>query len=125
MRISDIGTIELLGMQFVAFHGVLPEEKENGNLFLVDFRCHYPIGKAAVSDDLADTLDYGSIHTLVAEQMSQPSNLLENVAGRIAKAIAERYPDLPWFEIAVAKQAPPVDGRAEWSRVIMQGGCEL
>jgi len=122
MRISDIGTIELLGMQFVAFHGVLPEEKENGNLFLVDFRCHYPIGKAADSDNLEDTLDYGSIHHIVAEQMSIPSNLLENVAGRIADSIVAHYPDLEWFEVAVSKQAPPVDGRAEWSRVIVHGG---
>ena len=31
------GKIELRGLEFHAFHGCLPEERENGNLFVVDF----------------------------------------------------------------------------------------
>jgi len=124
MRISNIGTIELLGMQFFAFHGVLEQERENGNLFIVDFRCHYPIAEAAETDDLSKTLDYGKVHELVAEQMAIPSKLLENVAGRIADSIATRYPELEWFEVSVAKQAPPVNGKAEWSKITVTGGSK-
>ncbi len=123
MCISDIGTIELEGMQFMAFHGVLPEERREGNLFLVDFKCRYPIGAAMESDELVDTLDYGHIHRLVAKEMSVPSDLLEHVAGRIARSIEASHPDIPWFAVTVSKQSPPVEGRAEWSRVTVEGGC--
>lgn len=122
MCISDLGTISIDGMQFIAYHGVLPEERHDGNLFLVDFKCRYDISKAAVSDSLADTLDYGLIHKIVAEEMEVPSNLLEHVAGRIAKRIEKEHPDIPWFSITVSKQNPPVQGRAEWSRVTLEGG---
>ena len=124
MRISDIGTISLDAMQFIANHGVLPEERHDGNLFLVDFKCRYNIAAAIKSDALKDTLDYGHIHAIVAEEMAIPSDLLEHVAGRIAKRIASEHPDILWFEVTVSKQNPPVNGRAEWSRVTMEGGSE-
>ena len=97
MRISNLGSISLEAMQFMAYHGVLPEEREEGNLFLVDFKCTYDIGKAMISDDLADTLDYGHIHAIVAEEMAVPSNLLEHVAGRIASRISAEHPEIVWF----------------------------
>lgn len=122
MRISNLGSISLEAMQFMAYHGVLPEEREEGNLFLVDFKCTYDIGKAMISDDLADTLDYGHIHAIVAEEMAIPSNLLEHVAGRIASRIASEHPEIVWFAVTVSKQNPPVQGRAEWSRVTVEGG---
>ena len=38
MRISDIGIIELNGMEFHAYHGCFEKEREKGNLFVVDFK---------------------------------------------------------------------------------------
>ncbi len=122
MCISNFGEIELDSMQFVAFHGVLPRERSEGNLFLVDFKCRYDISGAMASDDIADTLDYSKIHGIVAEEMAIPSNLLEHVAGRIARRVESEHPDIPWFSVRVSKQDPPVDGRAEWSRVTVEGG---
>ena len=124
MRISDIGTISLEGMQFFANHGVLPEERHDGNLFLVDFKCRYDIAAAMKSDSLKDTLDYGHIHSIVAEEMAVPSDLMEHVAGRIARRIAGEHPEIQWFEVRISKQNPPVQGRAEWSRVTVEGGSE-
>lgn len=123
MCISNLGAIEIEGMQFFAFHGVLPEERAEGNLFLVDFKCRYDISGAMRSDDLSDTLDYSGIHHIVAEEMAVPSKLLEHVAGRIARRIDREHPEIPWFSLSVSKQNPPVQGRAEWSRVTVEGGC--
>lgn len=122
MCISDIGTIELQGMQFIAFHGVLPEERHDGNLFMVDFKCRYDISKAMESDELEDTLDYGQIYSDVAAEMVIPSNLLEHVAGRIARRIGKSHPEIISFTLTVSKQNPPVNGRAEWSKVSVEGG---
>ena len=114
------GIIELTGMRFEAFHGCLPEERENGNLFVVDFRCRYDLQKASESDDLADTLDYGAVYDIVAREMAVPSNLLEHVAGRIARTVKASFPDAAGIVVCVAKKNPPVAGQADWSKVSVE-----
>ena len=124
MCIHNTGKIELLGMRFHAFHGCLPSERENGGEYLVDFRCSINPETAIQTDELEYTLDYSAVYKIVAEQMALPSNLLENVAGRIRDAIEEAFPELEDFEISVAKLAPPVGGPADCARVSFQGGSE-
>ena len=123
MRFPDFGTIELTGMEFLAYHGCLASEKENGGRFVVDFRATVDVTAASESDNLADTLDYSAIYRIVAAEMATPSNLLENVAARIRTAIEEAYPTLPAFEISVAKLNPPVGGNAAMAKVSLKGGC--
>ena len=119
MCVFNIGIIELEGMEFKAYHGCLEQEKVRGNSFTVDFRGELDLSAAAESDNLNDTLNYGEIFDLVAEEMSIPSELLENVAGRIVKEIERRYPQLVAFSVRVSKKKPPVDGVAQWSRVTL------
>ena len=117
--IDNIGIIELEGMEFKAYHGCLEQEKVRGNVFTVDFRGELDLSAAAESDNLNDTLNYGEIYQIVAEEMSIPSELLENVAGRIVKAIEKNFPQLVEFSVKVSKKRPPVDGVAQWSRVTL------
>ena len=77
------------------------------------------LSAAAESDNLNDTVNYGEIYEIVADEMSIPSELLENVAGRIVKAIEKRFPQLIRFSVRVSKKRPPVDGMAQWSRVTL------
>lgn len=119
MCISDIGIIELEEMRFWAFHGCLESERRNGNLFLVDFRGELDMRKAAESDSLEDTVNYGLVYDLVKEEMRVPSDLLENVAGRIVRRIAERFPEFVRFSVRVSKRRPPVEGPVQWSRVTL------
>lgn len=114
-----IGVIELEGMEFKAYHGCLEQEKVRGNSFTVDFRGEMDLYDAAESDNLNDTVNYGEIYEIVAEEMSIPSELLENVAGRIVKAIESRFPQFVCFSIRVSKKRPPVDGVAQWSRITL------
>lgn len=119
MCISDIGVIELEEMRFWAYHGCLESEKKDGNLFLVDFRGEMDLRKAAESDALGDTVNYGEIYEVVKEQMNVPSDLLEHVAGRIVHALAEKFPEFLNFTIRVSKRMPPVGGPVQWSRVTL------
>ena len=116
---EKLGIIELDGMEFKAYHGCLEQEKIRGNSFTVDFHGELDLSAAAESDNLNDTLNYGEIYDIVAEEMSIPSELLENVAGRIVKAIENRFPQLVSFSVRVSKKRPPVDGVAQWSRVTL------
>lgn len=116
---KNIGVIELEGMEFKAYHGCLEQEKVRGNSFTVDFRGELDLSAAAESDNLNDTLNYADIYEIISEEMSIPSELLENVAGRIMKEIERRFPQLVSFSVRVSKKRPPVDGVAQWSRVTL------
>ncbi len=117
-------TIELTGMEFKAYHGCLEKERIEGNTFMVDFCGSADLSKAAESDSLEDTIDYGVIYGIIAKQMETPSNLLENVAGRIAKAIAAEFPQLIRFSVTVSKRNPPVNGTCAWSKVTLEHSAD-
>ena len=119
MCISDIGVIELDGMRFWAFHGCLESERSKGNLFLVDFKGEMDLRKAAESDSLKDTVNYGEIYEIVKAEMDVPSDLLEHVAGRIIQRLSDRFPEFVRFSIRVSKRMPPVGGPVQWSKVTL------
>ena len=125
MMIDRDITIELTGMEFHAFHGCLEQERKEGNTFVVDFRGIMDGKKAAKTDDLNNTADYSKIYEIVAAQMAKPSNLLENVAGRIVDAIMEADFGFWFVQVRVSKKNPPVGGRCSWSRVTATWGKEL
>ncbi len=113
------GILELEGMEFHSFHGVLEREKVAGNLFVVDFRGVLDMRAAAQSDALEDALNYAEIYNVVAAEMDIPSDLLEHVAGRIVKALAAKFPQLESFSVRVSKRRPPVAGVVQWSRITL------
>ena len=117
--IDSKGIIELEGMEFHSFHGVLEREKIAGNLFVVDFKGELDMRDAAESDNLEDALNYAEIYDVVAAEMAVPSELLEHIAGRIVKAVAEKFPELESFSVRVSKRRPPVAGVVQWSRVTL------
>lgn len=106
-------------MEFHSYHGCLEREKQEGNLFTVDFRGELDMAAAAAGDKLEDALDYGHLYDIVAGQMALPSDLLENVAARIVDAIDAAFPQLESFTVRVSKKNPPVNGPAAWSRVTL------
>lgn len=119
MCISNIGIIELEDMRFWAHHGCLEIERTEGNLFMVDFRGEIDLSKVLVTGELADTVNYGDIYDVVKDEMAIPTDLLETITGRIAKRIADNFPEFKRFSIRVSKRRPPVDGPVAWSRVTL------
>lgn len=116
---KNIGTIELEGMEFRAYHGCLEREKAVGNDFVVDFRGEMDMSAAAESDDLNDAVNYAEIYDVIKEEMSKSSDLLEHVTGRIVKALEEKFPQFTSFSVRVSKKRPPVSGVVQWSRITM------
>ena len=116
---KNIGTIELEGMEFKAYHGCLEREKVVGNDFVVDFRGEMDMSAAAESDDLRDAVNYAEIYEVIKGEMAKPSDLLEHVTGRIVKALEEKFPQFTSFSVRVSKKRPPVSGVVQWSRITM------
>ena len=79
---TDLITIE--GIEAFGYHGVFPEERREGQTFIVDVEIHTSLGHAAQSDDVAHTVDYGVVSSRVADIIQgEPANLLETVCNRI------------------------------------------
>jgi dihydroneopterin aldolase len=86
----------------------MPQERKVGADFLVSLRVDYPLADAMQSDEVADTLDYAKLYEVVRREMEIPSKLLEHVVGRIAKAIAETFPQVTSIDLSLTKQNPPM-----------------
>lgn len=113
------GKLKLENMEFYAYHGCLEHERKVGNRFRVDFECIYPVLAAAESDNLDDVPDYSQIYALIAREMAQPSNLLENVAYRILNAVRNEFSVITSASVTVAKYNPPVGGQVHASSITL------
>jgi dihydroneopterin aldolase len=103
-----VGTIEVLGIRAVGRHGVLPEEQFRSQPFEVDLRLEADLTKAAASDRLEDTVDYGLLTEAVARTVELESyRLLERLADRIA-GICISLTGVTVVEVSVRKLRPPI-----------------
>jgi dihydroneopterin aldolase len=80
--------ITITGIRAFGHHGVYPDEKRDGQEFVVDVELHLSTRRAAETDDVADTVHYGELAEAIAAIVSgEPVDLLETLASRIADAI--------------------------------------
>ncbi|MFJ6651546.1 dihydroneopterin aldolase [Microbacterium sp. NPDC091313] len=80
--------ITLTGLRAVGHHGVYPDERRDGQEFVVDVTLHLPTSAAAASDDVVDTVHYGELaERVVAIVAGEAVNLLETLAQRIADEV--------------------------------------
>lgn len=79
--------IRLSSLRLQATHGCYDHEKKNPQTFIVDVECTLstPLG---TSDDLAKTINYEIIRSVVLETFAQsPLNLIETLAVQIAEKL--------------------------------------
>ena len=91
--------LTITGIECFAHHGVFEHERSDGQVFVIDLTLGVDTAPAAASDDLRDTVDYGSLVGQVKNAVeSEPVDLIETLADRIARMCLS-------------------DGRVEWARV--------
>lgn len=112
-----IGKISLEGLEFHAFHGVYPHERESGNWFEVDLSVEANITESANEDDLARTVNYETLYQFVKEEMEKPSKLLETVAGKIVERVLQEISEVSQVEIKISKINPPIGGKCKKASV--------
>ena len=100
--------IELRGLTVHGHHGVFEHERRDGQEFVVDITVWIDLDRAAASDDLTDTLDYGALAARVTDIVGGPArNLIETVAAEVADDVMgdERVHAV---EVAVHKPQAPI-----------------
>ena len=102
--------IILDGMEFYGYHGVNPEERTQGQRFVVDLELEVDLSRAGASDDLTATVNYASVFkTARAIVEGEPRNLIEAVAERLASEILAQFP-VESVRVRVRKPWAPIKG---------------
>jgi dihydroneopterin aldolase len=100
--------LRLTGLRAFGHHGVFEHEREEGQPFVIDVVVHLRASDAAASDDVADTVDYGVLaERIVAAVESDPVDLIETVAERVAAIVLEHDRAL-LAEVTVHKPQAPI-----------------
>lgn len=101
--------IDLTGLEVYAKHGVFDHEQEKAQVFRVDVIVYADLSRAGETDDLGDTIDYGSLANEVREAVGGESNaLIERVAHRVAEAVLT-HPGVKRTVVTIHKPDAPVD----------------
>lgn len=98
------------GLEFEGNHGYTAAERRGTRRFRVNLTLELPLGAAAHSDKLVDTVDYWKVsEAVVALGTKSTFKLLEALAGAIGARIQEIYPQAA-VAIELEKLAPPCPG---------------
>ena len=68
-------TIYIKGLEIFAYHGVNPEEKRDGQVFLLDIAMVADLTKARESDSLDDTVNYAAVRKTVQKAFTRQSTI--------------------------------------------------
>lgn len=107
-------------MRLHAYHGVLTQEREVGNDYVVNLTVDYPIMSACLSDNVADTMSYAAAAAIINREMETPSCLLENVAYRICIAILHQFTKAAGVTVSIQKTAPPMPADCDGAGITLQ-----
>jgi dihydroneopterin aldolase len=111
--------VYVTGIEFEASHGYTAAERKLTRRFRCDIEITRDLSGAARSDRIQDTIDYRAVCAMaVAIGTERTFKLLEALAGAIADAVHERYPDVG-LTVTVEKLAPPCPGAPTLSGVRM------
>ena len=101
--------LTIAGVECFGHHGVFDFERREGQVFVIDMTLGLDTTSAAASDDLQDTVDYGSLVAQVkAAVESDPVDLIETVAQRIATiCVLDRR--VEWARVTIHKPDAPID----------------
>jgi len=101
--------LTITGIECFGHHGVFDHERRDGQVFVVDLTLGLDTRTAAASDDLQDTVDYGSLVGGVRDAVeSDPVDLIETLARRIAgRALDDDR--VEWVRVTVHKPDAPIE----------------
>ena len=106
---APLDRLAVVGIEAVGHHGVFEFERCDGQVFRADLVLGVDTRGAAASDDLQDTVDYGTLVAAVKRAIEHdPVNLIETLAQRIAD-VCLADPRVAWTEVTVHKPDAPIE----------------
>ena len=101
--------LAITGLECFAHHGVFDFEKREGQVFIVDLVLGIDTRAAAASDDLAETVNYGTLTLDVKAAVERdPVDLIETVVQRIVD-VCLTDTRVEWARVTLHKPDAPID----------------
>ena len=102
--------IQIKGLEIFAYHGVTPEEKENGQPFLLDITLWADLSRARRSDDLNDTVNYAAVRKTVQRVFTaEKYDLIERAAQAVCDGILGEHPQVEEVRVTLKKPEAPMN----------------
>lgn len=109
-------------MSFYGYHGVLPSERVQGQLFIISLELYVDLSRAGKTDALEDTIDYSAVYEEVKNLVEgKEFNLLEALAEKIAEKILERG-QVQEVIVKIKKPWAPIPGILDFVGVEIRRG---
>jgi 7,8-dihydroneopterin aldolase/epimerase/oxygenase len=113
--------IILTGIHGFGYHGLFEAERLNGQDFYVDLTLQLDLASAAQSDAINDTVNYAEITELTHREITtNPVNLIEKLAYRIAERILEGHLKVESVTVTVHKPQAPVGTKVQDISVVVK-----
>lgn len=110
--------IIIKGLKLFAYHGVNPEEKEEGQNFVLDITAELDADVAKRSDNVDDTVSYAKIIKTARAVFTEKSyDLIEVAANKVGTEIMMTYPKLQKVTVLLMKPEAPIKADFEYVAV--------
>ncbi|MCL2483376.1 MAG: dihydroneopterin aldolase, partial [Propionibacteriaceae bacterium] len=107
-RLATLDTMDIVGIEVWAHHGVFAQERQEGQPFRVDVTWWQDMRQASHTDDVAHAIDYAQVADLVVEVVKgSPVDLIETLAYRVQETLLARFP-MDCVQICVHKPQAPL-----------------
>lgn len=101
--------IRIEKLEVYAYHGVYPEERKRGQIFMVSAVLYSDIHRAGAEDKIEFSTDYGSVSLFIEKQMRENTyHTLEAVAENLAREILLNYNLISGLDLEVYKPEAPI-----------------
>ena len=107
-------------LEVFAHHGVMQQEKELGQKFLISLELFLDLKEAGKSDDLNGTVNYGELcHEAEKEFQRENYDLIERSAEKLAEFILLNYNKVERVKVSIKKPWAPI------GRSLLYAGIEI
>ncbi len=106
------------GLKLFAFHGVNPEEKEEGQNFIIDIKARLSLCVPCSTDNVADTVSYAKIIKSARRAfLREKYDLLEKAAQAVADAVLSEFEKISEVTVTVKKPEAPISADFDYVAV--------
>lgn len=111
-------TIYLKGLEIFAYHGVNPEEKTDGQTFVLDITLKADLSAARHSDDLSDTVNYAAVRKCVQKAFTaEKYDLIERAAQVVCDAVLTEFDKVQAITVVLKKPEAPMNAVFDFAGV--------
>lgn len=108
-------------LKLFCYHGVNPEEKEDGQNFIFDIEAGVDLTTPCLTDNVDDTVSYAKIiKTVRRVAQSEKNDLLERVAQRVTDELFCEFDKINSLVITLKKPEAPIKAEFQYVAVTIE-----